>query len=54
MRGHEKICSVEDVGTIRGMSMDATVSCARCGAKAHDPADVCAPVQLPDAGTFGD
>ena len=52
--GHDKICFVDNVDQVRSLSADATVSCAKCGAKAHDPADVCDPVQLPEVGTLGD
>ncbi len=52
--GSEKICAITDAATIRGLSADALVTCARCGAKAHDPVNVCDPVQFPDAGAFGD
>ncbi len=52
--GNEKICAITDAATIRGLSADALVTCARCGAKAHDSANVCAPIQFPDAGVLGD
>ncbi|GLI39855.1 hypothetical protein KI811_01320 [Geobacter hydrogenophilus] len=53
-RAHDKLCTMEDTGTISSLSANATVSCSKCGVKAHDPADVCDPVQLPEAHTFGD
>ncbi|MBT1077089.1 hypothetical protein [Geobacter grbiciae] len=53
-RAHDKLCTIEDTGTISSLSAHATVSCSKCGVKAHDPADVCDPVQLPEAHTFGD
>ena len=53
-RKHEMLCTIEDARTIHCLTANATVSCSKCGVKAHDPADVCDPVQLPDAGTFGD
>jgi hypothetical protein len=43
-----KICNVEDASSARSLSKNATVSCSRCGAKAHDPASVCDPVALGD------
>jgi hypothetical protein len=49
-----KICNVEDTSQLGSLTAAATVYCGRCGAKAHEPANVCDPVQLPDAGTFGD
>lgn len=55
MRGsNEKICGLTDAGDVRTLSVDATVTCGRCGAKAHDPANVCDPVQLPEPGMYGD
>ncbi len=51
---NNKICNVEDASQARSLSRNATVSCSRCGAKAHDPASVCDPVQILDAGTLGD
>lgn len=52
--GSEKICNITDTAKIRNLSAEALVTCGRCGAKAHDPANVCDPVQLPEAGMFGD
>ena len=48
-----KICAVDDASRA-ALSNKATVTCARCGAKGHEPANVCAPVQIPDAGFLGD
>jgi len=45
MRG-DKICNVEDSSEARSLSKNATVSCGRCGMKAHDPASVCDPVRI--------
>ncbi len=53
-RAHEKLCTIEDSSKISSLSANATVSCSRCGVKAHDPADVCDPVQLPESSSFGD
>ena len=55
MKGtREKICNVQDASQLSSLTTNATVTCGRCGAKAYDPANVCDPVQFPDAGTFGD
>ncbi len=43
---NDKICNVDDASQARSLSKNATVSCSRCGAKAHDPASVCDPVKL--------
>lgn len=53
-RQHEMLCTIENSTTLRSLTANATVSCSKCGVKAHNPADVCDPVQLPEAGTFGD
>lgn len=50
----EKICTVTDAARAHTLSVDALARCGICGAKAHDPANVCDPVQLPEPGTFGD
>ncbi|MBI2353787.1 MAG: hypothetical protein HYV06_01955 [Deltaproteobacteria bacterium] len=50
----EKICNITDAAKISSLSADALVTCGRCGAKAHDPANVCDPVQYPEAGVLGD
>ena len=55
MKGtREKVCNVQDTSQLSSLTTNATVTCGRCGAKAHEAANVCDPVQLPDAGTFGD
>lgn len=51
------ICSLGEQGEVElvhKLAVDATVECARCGAKAKDPANVCEPVQLPDIAWLGD
>lgn len=53
-RWNEKICNINDATQLRSLAEHATVTCGRCGAKANDPANVCDPVQFPDAGTLGD
>jgi len=54
LSGNEKICNLTDMAAIRALSSEAFVTCGKCGAKAHDPANVCDPVQFPDAGALGD
>ena len=54
MRKHEMLCNIEDAQTIHCLTTNATVACSRCGVKAHNPADVCEPVQLPAQGMVGD
>jgi hypothetical protein len=53
-RINEKVCAIDDTTQVHTLARQPTVLCNRCGAKAHDPANVCDPVQLPDAGWFGD
>ena len=50
----DKICNIEDASRAKELAAHATVTCARCGAKAGDPANVCDPVQYPEAGHLGD
>lgn len=52
--GNEKICNITDPTKVSAMSVEALVTCRKCGAKAHDPASVCDPVQFPVAGVLGD
>ncbi len=40
----EKVCAVTDARLLDELTRDAGVVCARCGAKAHDGANVCDPV----------
>jgi hypothetical protein len=47
---HDKICMIEDSRLINKLSSDATVSCGKCGARAHDPASLCDPVQMSGSG----
>lgn len=42
----EKVCAVTDARTLANLTREAQVSCARCGAKAHDKSSVCEPVAL--------
>jgi hypothetical protein len=43
-RTADKLCEIEDRARTSAITKDATVSCGLCGAKAHDPANVCDPV----------
>jgi len=43
---HDKICAIDSVKLLSKLTSDATVSCSKCGARAHDPASLCSPVQL--------
>jgi len=47
---HSKICAIDNARLINKLSSDATVTCSKCGATAHDPASLCSPVQLPGSG----
>jgi hypothetical protein len=53
-KGGTKICNVTNKSERSSMSAHAMVSCGRCGAMAHDPTNVCDPVQYPIEGTLGD
>ena len=47
MKGkNPKICAVENPKLRKKLTSDAQVSCARCGAIAHDSSSVCEPVAL--------
>lgn len=50
---NDKICNVEDAGQAKGLAERATVQCGRCGAKAHDAANVCVPEKLSGEGGLG-
>ncbi len=47
---NDKLCNIEDVGQVSSLSDDAIVMCAKCGAKAHEAANLCDPVQISDPG----
>ena len=47
---HSKICTIDNNKLINKLSSDATVCCSKCGARAHDPASLCSPVQLTGSG----
>jgi len=48
--GQTKICATNNAALINKLSSEATVSCSKCGARAHDPASLCSPVQLTGSG----
>ena len=48
--GTSKICALQNNKLINKLAADATVSCSKCGARAHDPASLCSPVQLTGSG----
>jgi hypothetical protein len=52
-RRHEKICDIEDVSVVNSLKANPTVSCSKCGAQAHDPASLCAPVQMSGSRSHG-
>ncbi len=57
MRGGTKsrvICNLTDASEKRALSANAMFSCGKCGAMAHDPSNVCDPVQYPEEGILGD
>lgn len=45
-RKNEKVCAVTDAGALSRLTRDAEYSCSRCGARAHDKASVCEPVEI--------
>jgi predicted nucleic acid-binding Zn ribbon protein len=45
-----KICTINNIRLLNILTSDATVTCSKCGAKAHDPASLCSPVQLTGSG----
>ena len=49
-----KVCAMDDMQQIRGLASQAAFVCSRCGAKAHEAANLCDAKQLPDAGWLGD
>ncbi|KAF0219464.1 MAG: hypothetical protein FD174_1924 [Geobacteraceae bacterium] len=57
MRGgslNDKMCALDDVSRAHSLAEKPSVVCGRCGAKAHEPVNVCDPVQMPEAGYMGD
>ena len=47
---NEKICAIDNSAAVRALSSKPAFSCSRCGAKAHDAANLCDAVQIPEAG----
>ena len=45
-REHIKVCAVTDSRLRIKLSKNAEVTCARCGAKAHDKGSLCDPVAI--------
>jgi hypothetical protein len=43
---HSKICAITDSRLLGKLTGEAEFSCARCGANAHDKANVCEPIPL--------
>ncbi len=47
MKGNTaKICAVTDSRLLGKLTKNVEVSCARCGAKAHDKNNVCEPIAI--------
>jgi len=46
-----KVCDLHSEGAIKRLTEEATVVCTRCGAKAHNPANLCEPVELFDVSS---
>lgn len=42
-----KICAVDNPKVQSSLTADATMCCSKCGARAHDPANLCSPMPLP-------
>ena len=42
-----KICTADNPKLTETSSSEATMCCSRCGARAHDPANLCSPMPLP-------
>ena len=45
-----KLCAIDNDKLLNKLASDATVCCSKCGARAHDPASLCSPVQLTGSG----
>ncbi|RNC71340.1 MAG: hypothetical protein ED859_04085 [Desulfuromonadales bacterium] len=50
----DMLCAIGDTERAHSLAEHARVMCGRCGAKSHDVANVCDPVQFPSLGTLGD
>ncbi|HBG06118.1 MAG: hypothetical protein A2075_01675 [Geobacteraceae bacterium GWC2_58_44] len=56
-RHKEHICVLTvkgELDLVHALTLQPTIECGKCGAKASDPDLVCDPVQLPDVGWMGD
>jgi hypothetical protein len=51
---HMCALAAENADLARRLAENPTVECENCGAKAHDPKNVCSPRQLPDIAWLGD
>lgn len=54
---HEHICALTakgEIDKVHSLSLQPTVECGSCGAKAKELESVCDPIQLPEAGWLGD
>ena len=50
---NEKICLIDDAAVTSSLEAGARFACGKCGARAHDVVNVCAPIQLPEVGAIG-
>jgi hypothetical protein len=50
---NEKICLIDDTTVTSSLESGAQFSCGKCGARAHDAANLCDPTQLPEVGSIG-
>jgi hypothetical protein len=52
-RTNEKVCLIGDTKVVSALEAGARFSCTKCGARAHDAANLCAPAQIPEVGSIG-
>lgn len=50
---NEKICLIDDPKVTSSLESGAEFACGKCGARAHDDANLCDPKQLPEVGSLG-
>ena len=50
---NEKVCLIDDAAVTSSLEAGARFACSKCGARAHDAVNVCAPTQLPEVGAIG-
>ncbi|HXE98043.1 MAG TPA: hypothetical protein VN642_16685 [Dongiaceae bacterium] len=50
---NEKVCLIDDTTVTISLEAGARFACSKCGARAHDAVNVCAPIQLPEVGAIG-